>query len=172
MKKYLLIPAAFVLLALFSFSPAEQWTKYASSDGHFSINFPGKPEESTQDDTTGDGVRFKIHFATYSPSDDIVYMAGWIDFSFMEFKDQTIKDMLEKSKEGALGSMNAKAVSSKIVETGKEPYIEFIFKTDDFTGKDRIYIINKYQYSIITIFSAQKGISPLADKFIASFRHG
>ena len=49
-------------------------------------------------------------------------------------------------------------------------YIEFTFETDDFTGKDRIYLINKFQYSIITIFSKKSGIKPTADKFITSFK--
>ena len=138
MKKIFFIPALFFVAALFSFTPAGEWQKYSSSEGHFNISFPGKPEESTQDDKAEDGTPFKIHFATFSPTDDEVYMAT---------KVNTLETNL-----------------------GTNPYIEFTFATDDFVGKDRIYLINKFQYSIITIFSTKTGLKSDADKFIKSFK--
>ena len=172
MKMYLAIPVLAVITTLFSVSPAAgQSYKYTSPEGHYSMDFPGKPQESAQDDSTADGKPFRIHFATYSPKDDLVYMAGWIDFSFLDIKDDNIKTMLENSRDGALGSMNAKLIKNTALQaTGKTPYIEFTFKTDAFTGKDRIYLIHKFQYSIITIFALKTGIPASADKFITSFK--
>ncbi len=171
MKKLFFVPALIFVTALFSFTPAGNWQKYSTSEGHFSISFPGKPDESTQDDKSEDGTPFKIHFATYSPSDDEVYMAGWIDMTTFFPKDVTLKQMLENSRDGATSSLKATKVNTLETNLGTNPYIEFTFSTDDFTGKDRIYIINKYQYSIITIFSVKTGVKSDADKFITSFKH-
>ncbi len=171
MKRLVLIPAALLLLvAISSFRFADSWMKYSSSEGHYSISFPGKPEESTQDDKTDDGTPFKIHFASFSPTDDEVYMAGWIDMTNFYPKDKDLKTVLEDSRDGAAGSMKAK-VTSTTTNLNNNPYIEFTFETESFVGKDRIYVINKFQYSIITIFSTKTGISAKADKFIGSFTY-
>ncbi len=170
MKKFLFMPLLAVIAVLFSFTPANQWELYTSAEGHFSITFPGKPEESVQDDRTEDNVIFKIHLATVAPSDDEVYMTGWIDMRSFYPKDKAIKQMLEDSRDGATASMRATKVTTLATDLGDKPYIEFTFETEEFTGKDRIYVINKFQYSIITIFSLKKGILPSADKFISSFK--
>ena len=170
MKKYLSISAILVLTGLFSFVPALTWQKYSSTAGRYSISFPGKPEESTQDDKTEDGTPFKIHFASYSPNDSEVYMAGWIDMTNFYPKDLELKQMLENSRDGATGSMKATKVETTAINLGENPYIEFTFASEEFMGKDRIYLINKFQYSLITIFSLSKGVPPIADKFIGSFK--
>src|ERR1017187_7360643 len=99
-------------------------------------------------------------------------MAGWIDMTTFFPKDANLKQMLENSRDGAAGSMKATKVTTLSTNLGENPYIEFTFTADDFTGKDRIYLINKFQYSIITIFSLKSGIPATADKFITSFKPG
>lgn len=172
MKKYLIIPAAvFICLStLFGFQPDKEWQIYSTIDGHFSIEFPGSPEETTQDDKTETGNPFKIHFATFSPSDNEVYMAGWIDMHSFYPEDKTMNEMLENSRDGATASMKATRVTTLATVLTDNPYIEFTFETPDFVGKDRIYLIDKFQYSIITIFSKELGVKPDADKFIMSFK--
>lgn len=170
MKYVLFIPVLVIIAALCSFAPDGSWVNYRSAEGHFSIIFPGKPEESTQDDTTADKIPFKIHFVTYSPKDDEVYIAGWIDMTLFYPKDKDMKEMLEGSRNGAVESMKATDVKTVALNLGEKPYIEFTFAGDSFAGKDRIYIINKFQYSIITMFSGKAGVPPSADKFITSFK--
>ena len=171
MKRLTLIFALICSAGLISFATPDSWTTYTSNDGHFHITFPGKPEESAQDDKAEDGTPSTIHFSTYSASDNEVYMAGWIDMTNCFPKDLPMKKMLENRRDGAATSLSAKEVTTITTNVDGDPYIEFTFATDDFVGKDRIYIINKFQYSIITIFSAKTGISASADKFITSFRH-
>jgi hypothetical protein len=159
-----------VAALIVSFRTADAWQKYTSSDGHFSITFPGKPEESAEDDKTSDGQPFKIHYVTLSPTDE-VYMVGWINMVDFYPADKSMKQILEDSRDGATESMKATDVKTLKTNLTGEPYIEFTFKTDKFKGKDRIYVISKFQYSVITIFSEEKGIGTNADKFIGSFRH-
>ena len=69
--------------------------------------------------------------------------------------------MLEDSRDGAVGSMKADTLATTAIQTtGSTPYIEFTFRSAEFKGKDRIYIINKHQYSLVTIFSLKVGIPP------------
>ena len=170
MKKYLVIPALLLIASLFSFKLAENWQKYTSQEGHFSISFPGKPEETMEDSKNDSGIPFKIHFVTYAPSDDELYMAGWIDMTTFYPKDGDMKQLLENSRDGAVKSMNATNVTTLETHLEGNPYIEFTFSAENIIGKDRIYFINKFQYSIITMFPIKKGMSPNADKFITSFK--
>jgi hypothetical protein len=172
MKKYFVLPLALFisLLSLFAFQSDKEWQTYSSTDGHFSIKFPGKPEESAQDGTTNTGYQFKVHIASYSPSDNEVYMAGWIDLHGFYPDEKTIKQILEDSRDGAIASMKATNVTTLSTVVSENPYIEFRFEADNIVGKDRIYIINKFQYSLITIFSKQLGLKPSADEFILSYK--
>ncbi len=169
MTKFLLIPVLAIIMVFSSFIPAGDSEKYTSAEGHFSIVFPGKPEESTQDDETDDNVFYKIHTATYAPSESEAYIIGWADLTKIFPKNKTVKQFLEDCRDNVTRSMRALQVTTTATEIGDKSYIEFTFASDEATGKDRIYLINKFQYSIITIFSLKTGISPSADKFITSF---
>ena len=171
MRKLLVLPAALLLVSLASFRITENRFKYSSSEGHFLIEFPGRPTETIQDDTSDIHKPLRIHFATYFPSDTEGYMADWIDLSRAYPKGKTMKQLLEGSRDGALRSVKATEVTTTEINLGTIPYIEFTFKNTEVTGKGRIYIINKFQYSILTLFSVNAGINAKADKFIHSFRH-
>ena len=172
MKKLLIIPVAIVALMLVSFSyRAGNWVSLTRNEGHFSISFPGKPEESAEMDKTEKGIEFKVNTASYSPDDSHVFMLGWIDMTNIYPTGKTMKELLEDSRDGAAASMKATKVETITTNLTGQPYIEFIFGDDQFIGKDRIYVINKFQYSVITIFSKADGIPADADKFIASFKY-
>ena len=170
MKKLLLLPAAITIVFLLSFIDAGNWTKYTSNEGHFSIDFPGPPTESAQEDTTTTKP-VTIHYITYFPTDTEGYMTDWIDMTKIYPKEKTIKQILEGSRDGAMKSIKATYVTTSTTYLGKDPYIEFSFTSKEFAGKGRVYVINKFQYSVITLFSLNSGISPDANKFIRSFKH-
>ena len=158
------------LLSFFGFQSDGNWKTYSSSEGHYTIQFPGNPEESVQNSKTDAGDSLTVHIASYSVSDNEVFMSSWTDMHSIYPKDKTIQQMLEDSRDGTTSSLNATNVTTLKTNLEENPYIEFTFGTDDFVGKDRIYLINKIQYSIITIFSKATGIKPDADKFIQSFK--
>ena len=169
-KSVLLLLVSFTMV-LVSFAPAETWTKYISKEGHYSIEFPGQPAETKKEDTTGGGKAIVLHYATWFPNDSEGYMADWADLRRNYPENKTIKQILEQSRDGAMRSLGAaNVITTAIIET-RDPYIAFAFTSTDFTGRGRIYIINKFQYSIITLFSRNAGISKDADRFIRSFKY-
>lgn len=168
--KIFLIAGVTVILLFAGFKYVD-WYRYSSSNGHFSASFPAKPDESADKQTTADGTPFDIDYVTYSPSDSEVYMIGYIDMNGFYPSDKSLKDILENSRDGATGSLEATSANTLAINLEGNPYMEFTFTGAKIAGKDRIYVINKFQYSIITIFSASQGISPNADKFINSFSY-
>lgn len=170
MKRFLFIPLLAVITLFSGFRPKGEWVKYTSAEGHFTIEFPGAPEESSQDDRTEEGVFVKTNIASYAASETEAYMAGWTDMRTSYPKNGDIKQMLENCRDGIAASMSAIKVTTIETNLGPNPYIEFTFYTEQVACKDRIYIINKYQYSLVTIFGIKTGIQPSADKFITSFK--
>ena len=75
----LLFPVLAIIMVFSSFIPANESEKYTSTEGHFSITFPGKPEESTQDEETEENTFYKIHLTTYGPSESEAYMMAFAD---------------------------------------------------------------------------------------------
>ena len=169
MKRVIFTVAACALLLLSFVCPAI--FNYTTTQGHCSIQFPDKPEESTDTSKSDNGTPFQIHLATYSPTANEVYMLGWINMDGFYPQDKPIQKILEDSRDGATNSLGASEVKTLKTNLSKEPYIEFSFKGPDFIGKDRIYIINKHQYSVITLFGKQTTLPASADKFINSFKH-
>ncbi|MBK9483446.1 MAG: hypothetical protein IPO02_16025 [Bacteroidetes bacterium] len=170
MKNQLFILSLFVACILCSFAPKSEFTKYISKEGRFSINFMGKPEESSQMEESADGIPFKVHFVQYTPDDYHVYMVGWTDMKDIFPKNVSIQKILENSRDGATASMKAKKVNTLKTHLGENPYIEFTFESDDFMGKDRIYLVNKIQYSVITLFKKADKLPRDAEEFINSFK--
>ena len=171
MKKIFLLPFAVMALHFTAFSQAATWQPYTNLVDHYTVSFPGKPEVTAQYDSST-AVIMKITLVTLAVGDDAVFMSSSVNMAGTHATEKPIKDFLEDSRNGSLQSMNvSESKTLATVTTGSQPYIEFTFSTESFTGKDRIYFIDNVQYSLISIFGLKNGLSPDADKFIKSFKH-
>ena len=170
MRKILFIALTAMLMPYLGFTQQSAWTPYSSTPGHFSISFPGTPQESVEYDSSGSAV-LVLHFATYEIGEKGILMAGWVDFTNIDLHGKTMKTLLEDSRDGALTSMKATDIVTTTTILTVEPYIEFTFKTDGYVGKERIYVINNVQYSVIALFTTAKDLDANADKFLLSYRH-
>jgi len=170
MKKLLLLPAIMLIVFLVSFMPPDGWSTFTSGLGHYAISFPGNPSEHSENDTTENNVPFAIHTISYSRADTEIYILGWIDMTRFYPNDKNVLQVLDDARKGAVSSLQGTDVN--IIKTNLEsnPFIEFTFRSHGYTGKERIFIINKFQYSIITL-GPSTGITPDMDRFISSFQH-
>ena len=170
MRKLLLVAVLAFILPVCSIAQDDIWPIHTSVAGHYSIAFPGEPKESVEHDSSG-GKITNINMATYEINDSDVLMLSWVDFAGMDLIGKSLKELLVTSRDGALSSLNAaNIVTTATVLTGN-PYIEFTFRSGEFSGKARVYIINKVQYSILAIFSSDKGLRLFGDRYIKSFQH-
>jgi len=147
---------------------AQGWKLYTSKQGRFSIEFPGKPEETVRKDTSGGP---DVHYVTWFPNDSIGYMVDWTDLSAHYPAGTPLKQLLEQSRDAATHTIRAGNVITTATSLGREPYIEFSYTNAEFTGRGRVYIINRTQYVVLTLFPRSSGISEGAGKFIRSFRY-
>jgi hypothetical protein len=167
MKFSLLFVSVYSVL-FFSCKPA--WQNYKSTEGHCAINFPGKSVEHTQSLDAANGAKLLIHLVDYS-SVNASCMLAWTDMNSCYPAEKSMTQILEASRDGAVANMQATDVETIKTNLENEPYIEFTFKTDKFIGKDRIYMIDKIQYSVIYLTTAGTLEDPNIERFFASFRH-
>src|ERR1035437_1893777 len=158
MKKGISIPALFILLFLVSFKYSDNWVTYKSIEGHYSMSFPGTPTESESSQKSDNGNSMTLHLATYSHDTNVAYMSDWVNIGADYPANKTITQILEDSRDAAVKNINATSVTTKLNLSGN-PFVEYSFKSKDFVGKGRFYIINKYQYGIIAIYGSKMEIS-------------
>jgi len=81
MRKYF----AAILLLLVSASIAvstqkvDEWIKYTSPEGRYSILLPAQPKVSTQEADTADGQKFPQYLASVLEPGDVVFLVGYFD---------------------------------------------------------------------------------------------
>lgn len=95
---------ATALIALFHGQPIQKpmSEKYAPEGGRFTINFPGKPKESTQTAKSEIGD-VKVFTATYATSDGNVLMVSYSDLPAAATKPENLKTLFEGVRAGAKG---------------------------------------------------------------------
>jgi len=77
--------SAAILLLLMSASLAlslqkrDEWVKYTSSEGRYSVSLPAQPSLTTQEATTADGQKFPQYLASVVEPGDIAFMIGYFD---------------------------------------------------------------------------------------------
>ncbi|MCX6735412.1 MAG: hypothetical protein NTZ25_05915 [Candidatus Peregrinibacteria bacterium] len=83
---------------------------FVSKEGNFSINFPGKPEVSS-DKIDGDGGGFKATMTSYSyaSDDNHAFLVAYTDITAGEFTKEEARKVLKDEQGGALGSFGIKA---------------------------------------------------------------
>ncbi len=85
-----------------------EFKNFESTDGRFSADFPGEPEEDTQS-TTAEGLNLDIHFFT-SETDDYAVSVGYVDYP-EEFKTVDPKLVLSGVSAGAAGNIQGGQVT-------------------------------------------------------------
>lgn len=165
--------AVICVMGMAGLAAAQEPQRYTSTSGHFSITFPGPFEESSDTTVLGDGRVLTVNMASYAPSDEVVYMTSWVDMRDILSDDASVTNLLVNSRDGSTNSMGATRVNTVAMDaTSDRPFIEFTFATEDLVGKERIYMVDNYQYALMTIFSKAMGVPSSADDFIRSFKAG
>ena len=161
-KRVWLLCVVSISLLLVSFKTTDEWLIITSTMGHYAISFPGYPTEKTRGNND-------VHILSYSPTDSEVLILAWTDMHKYYPANKKISELLEDAMDGAITSMDATDVKTTNLVLNANPYIEFTFNTPHITGKERIYIINKFQYSVMALGAPASGITQGMEHFLTTF---
>ena len=158
--------------------PAEQETfleenSFTSEEGYFSISFPGKPTESSQEISTAIGS-ITIFMYTYETRNG-VYLASYLDYPTEVTEQLDPHDLLNEAQSGAVGNVKGQLISSTDIDIATYPGREIVFNIPKSgrmpsagIGKARFCLVDNRLYQILSIQGGSK-LSAATDQFLDSF---
>ena len=151
--------------------------KYSPKNGNFSIEFPGKPKETTQTTKVQNGD-VKVSIATYVTADGNVYMVSYSDLPANATKPENLDTLFEGVREGAKGKDKDKEGTIESDESfefaDKYPGHKLEFRKDLASGKQYVtlWVIVRenrlFQIAVVGTQDFRK--SKEATAFLDSFR--
>jgi hypothetical protein len=160
MRKYfaaiLLLPMS-ASLAL-SIQKPDEWIKYTSPEGRYSVSLPAQPNLSTQEATAADGQKFPQYLASVVEPGDVAFMIGYFDsVPGTIFSADAARDGMVKRVNGTLISETAISLGGypgrelKVLTTpapaqpaeGEKPAeaIEYIVRARFYEAGKRVYVL-------------------------------
>jgi hypothetical protein len=185
MRKYF----AAILLLLMSASLAlsiqkpDEWIKYTSPEGGYSVSLPAQPTLRTQEATTTDGQKFTQYLAAVVEPGDVVYMVGYFD---------NVPGMIfsaDGARDGVLKQTNGTLISETAISLGGYPGRELKVSTKpalpqpaegatpaeavEYIVRVRFYEADKRIYALQIIFPKSlenEALAAKAAKYFDSFQ--
>ncbi len=178
-----------ILLLLLSASLAlsipkpDEWIKYNSHEGRYTVSLPAQPNLSTQEATTPDGQKLHQSLASVTEAGDVAFVTGYFDLDVGKiFSADAARDGMVKQINGTLINETAislgnhpgrgikvlaKAPAGASAEGEKPP------ETVDYIVHARFYEVDKRIYILQVIFPKSlesEATNARATKYFDSFQ--
>ena len=148
-----------------------EWIKYNSTEGRYSVMLPSQPTTDTQESATRDGVKCTQYKATLFDG-RAVYLIGYFDhvpgtnFSF------------DKARDGMVGAVNGTLLEESNITLSANPGRDLKIVTKDDQGVDyllhaRFYDVDQRVYVIQFIYpkaTNDEAMSAAGAKYFDSFQ--
>ncbi len=169
MRKYF----AAILLLLMSASLAlsiqtpQEWIRYNSAEGRYSVLLPSQPEPGTQESATAEGTKFTQYKATLIEG-DAVFLVGYFDHV-----PGTVFS-LDKARDGMVEALKGTLISESSVSLGGSPGrdLKVVAKSEEgteFLLRARFYDVDKRVYVLQFIIPKAEDDSAAAAKSVRFF---
>ncbi|MFT3703872.1 MAG: hypothetical protein QM802_16020 [Agriterribacter sp.] len=152
------------------------WVPYSTKN--WSVQFPGKPEESQQTTPTAIGDQTLNIYMYTSPdenkADNLVY--GMIQTIFPDSivnsnKTEMVDPLMRNAVDGAAKNVQGKLLSESVISKNGYPgrEVKIAFQQDAYIINARIYLVKNYLYMLQTICSKNKDNNKSSSTFMDSF---
>lgn len=165
--------AAMTLLVLATACGSETKTQiepknFESTDGRFSADFPGEPDEDTQT-TTAEGLNLEIHFFT-SETDDYAVSIGYVDYP-EEFKTVDPALVLSGVAGGAAGNIAGGRVTKNEAGTFQGlASVDYEVKADDANLQAKAFLKENRLYLLQAVSADLADANAEYDRLVKSFK--
>jgi hypothetical protein len=150
---------------------SDDWIKYDSRGGRYSVQLPAQPKVGSQEATSSDGIKFTQYKAAVV-SEDVAYMIGYFDYS------ASMTFTFDKARDGMVAGVNGTLVSERSISLGGYPGRELRVNAKDDTGtgydmRARLYDVDRRIYVLQFIAPKSTAVEiadPKAAKYFDSFQ--
>jgi hypothetical protein len=174
MKKKTLTALLCFALASFAQGLAQgnEWVKYVSSDGGYSVLLPQKPETGSQRGSTPNSAGMMIHVA-FAPEADGVFVITYGDIP------SNLTYSFEQARAAMVASYNGKVIEEKEQKLGENPGREWKFEGTNAgimtVFRVRAYMVGQRSFAVLHAFpktSDNAATAAKTAKFFDSFKVG
>jgi len=146
--------ASLAFMAFGGIALAQPRAAYSSSEGKYSIKFPGEPKATTNKTKSAVG-ELKVNTATYVTTDTNVFMITYTDFPASATKPEHHGTLFDGLRDGLKGR-EGKIVSEKEIEFGpdKLPGREVVVDKGKQRVKSRIILRDTRVYQVAVMGTA------------------
>ena len=160
MRKYFAATLLVLISASLTLSvqKPDEWIKYTSPEGRYSVSLPAQPTLGTQEATTADGQKFPQYLASVVEPGDVAFMVGYFDkVPGTIFSADAARDGMVKRIDGTLISEAAISLGGypgrelKVLTTpapeppaaGAKPAeaVEYIVRARFYEADKRVYVL-------------------------------
>jgi hypothetical protein len=148
----------------------DEWIKYTSPEGRYSVLVPSQPTVDSQEATSASGEKFTQYKATVV-SAGVVYIIGYFDYSA-----PTIFTF-DKARDGMVEAVQGTLLSERSISLGGSPGRELRLSAKDSSGAEylmlaRFYDIDRrvYVLQFITAKSPETEFESRANRYFDSFQ--
>jgi hypothetical protein len=156
--------------ALVSAQTHDEWIKYDSKEGRYSVLLPSQPTVDSQEATSTSGNKFTQYKATVTGA-NVVYMIGYFDYS------PPTTFTLEKGRDGMVNAVKGTLLTERAISLGGAPGREIHVGAKDESGLEfvifaRFYDIDHRVYVVqfITTKAGEATADMKANKYFDSFQ--
>ncbi len=166
-----LLPMLFLFIssALVSAQTHDEWIRYDSKEGRYSVLLPSQPTVNSQEATSNSGRKFTQYKATVAGA-NAVYMIGYFDYS------PPATFTLEKGRDGMVDAVKGTLLSQRSISLGGATGLEIHVAAKDESGSEfvifaRFYDIDHRVYVVqfITTKAGDTTTDIKANKYFDSF---
>jgi hypothetical protein len=159
----------FISCALVSAQTHDEWIKYDSKEGRYSVLLPSQPTVDSQEATSTSGNKFTQYKATVAGA-NVVYMIGYFDYS------PPTTFTLDKGRDGMVNAVKGTLLSERAISLSDSPGREIHVAAKDESGSEfvifaRFYDIDHRVYVVQFITTkAGEAADTKANKYFDSFQ--
>ena len=147
--------------------PASPWAAYASTEGRFSIDLPGKPkQEMLPNDTT----KYSVEFG------GTLYIVVTVDLKDATDDPAKITAVLEAAQDAEMKVLDAKSLSQRRVLLGSASGLQVNLSIPEAKisggglGIERFYLVGKRLYEVAIISGDKSAPESAFDRFFDTFK--
>lgn len=150
------------------------WVTYNSSDGAYSVSFPGKPNEKSQSSNTAAGKITYVLVSYEANAGKRAYLSSSTMYNVSP-KNFNVQKGLDGARNGAASSTKATVSRETKISFKGAPGREFYMSMPNGTkAKERIFIVNKGKgpvlYQVLVVDTEGKIDVPETDQFLKSLQ--
>lgn len=165
-RRYATVTGLLLLLSTCAFGFQDNWVRFSSPEGRFSMLVPAQPAATTETKDSHLGP-FTNHLFMVKQQRSML-MFGWVDYQ--PTVRLNVPGEIKANRDNFLNGLKAKTLSETEISVEGNPGIEFTAENDQLFMKCRVFVIGARPYMLAAVYAKGYEDAPGMERFLTSFQ--